>query len=463
MRAPATTATASPLDPVDAAWLRLDTPDNPMVITAVLWFDEPVDWRKLEDVVVGRLLERYPKFRQRIVTLNGDAAWEEDPAFALDDHLAPVTLAAPGDREALRALVGELMSTPLDLSRSPWQLHLVDGYEGGSAVLARLHHCLADGMALASVLLSMTDDQRDSTPPGPAPGPHPTAGPVGTRLAPAARLAAQLVAGARAVVRAVLHSPRTVVRPALLAVRCLVSLVRLLALPADPGCVFRGPLGTRKGAAWSRPLPLADVKRVARATGGTVNDVLLAATAGGLRRYALSLGAPATDIRTAVPVNLRDLDQPVPPELGNRFGLVFVDLPLGTEALDERVALVHRATRTAKLGPQAVAVFALLWVVGQLPPVVERLAARLLGRRSSAVTTNVPGPQEPVYLAGTEVSGIVFWVPQTGPVALGVSIFSYAGTVTVGFAGDAGVVPDPQALAGHLEDELAALAAGLPD
>ena len=456
MSASLSPATVTPLDPVDAAWLRLDSANNPMVITAVLWFDEPLDWVKLEDVVGSRLLECYPKFRKRIVTLCGDAAWEDDPAFDLDDHLSRVTLDAPGDRETLRTLVGELMSTPLDLRRSPWQLHLVDGYEGGSAILARLHHCLADGMALASVLLSLTDDSRDEL--APPPPERPVPGPHGTRLAPTTRLAVRLASGARTVVRAAVHSPWRALKVARLALGGILSLIRLLLLRPDPGCVFRGPLGTRKGAAWTPPLSLDTIKQVARVTGGTVNDVLLAATAGALRRYAHARGAEATDIRTAVPVNLRDLDQPVPPELGNRFGLVFVDLPLGSATAAERVARVHRATRTAKLGPQAVAVFALLWVVGQLPPFVERLTARLLGRRSSAVTTNVPGPREPVYLAGTEVSGIVFWVPQTGPVALGVSIFSYRGTVTVGFAGDAGVLPDPEALAAHLVDEVADLA-----
>ncbi len=444
----------------DAVWLGLDSPDNLMMVTAVLRFAEPVDWEQFTATVWERLLARFPKFGWRALPSSSpfeSPVWSDDTDIDLDAHLVRTDL--PPGEAPLTALVSDLLGRPLDMARSPWQLHLVDQPGEGSSVIARLHHCIADGISLASVLLSLTDAE-----PGSWTDPVSAAAPEGEVAArrPGLRRRVEETSGEVAAVTGVPVGPLTrPVRRAAATVRFGGSVVTtglaLLFAARDPRTRLRGRLGISKGAAWTRPVPLADVKAVAREHGATVNDVLLAVTAGALRRHLLAHGERPHDLRVFVPVNLRPPDQPVPASLGNRFGLVFVRLPLSVEEPVERVRAVHERMTGSKAGAQAAATYAILSIVGALPSWAHRLAGRVVGAKSTAVVTNVPGPREPVRLAGARLSRIVFWVPQTGSVALGVSILSYAGEVTVGVAADRGVVPEPAVLADAFEQEIAAL------
>jgi WS/DGAT/MGAT family acyltransferase len=254
-----------------------------------------------------------------------------------------------------------------------------------------------------------------------------------------------------------LLTPRQAVAAVRYGVAVVSTTLRILAFSRDPRTRFRGRLGVRKGAAWTRPHSLRAVKDIAAALGVTVNDVLLAATAGALRRYLLAYGDRAHDLRVFVPVNLRPLDQPVSADLGNRFGLVFLRLPVAEPDPVARVRAVHERMRPVKASYEAAATFAILSILGALPAWAHMLAVRILGSKSTAIVTNVPGPRQQVFLAGSPLDGVVFWVPQAGSVSLGVSIFSYSDTVTVGVAADSGLVADPQMLADAVEAELAEL------
>ncbi|MGA9371270.1 MAG: wax ester/triacylglycerol synthase domain-containing protein, partial [Solirubrobacterales bacterium] len=145
------TSTSQRMSHADAAWLHMDQPTNLMVITGVLWFDQPPDWDGVRETIRHRMVERFPRFRQRVVEgrapLSGPH-WEDDPRFDLDLHLHRVALPAPGDRDALQAFVADLMASPLDRSKPLWQFQLVDGYGEGAALVGRIHHCIADGIAL---------------------------------------------------------------------------------------------------------------------------------------------------------------------------------------------------------------------------------------------------------------------------------------------------------------------------
>ncbi|MCB9677584.1 MAG: wax ester/triacylglycerol synthase family O-acyltransferase, partial [Alphaproteobacteria bacterium] len=156
---------SEPLGPLDAIWLHLDAPENPMVVTAVLWFDAPLPRDVLVGVLGERLVQRYPRFRHRIVEPPvGPPWWEPDPAFSVERHVEVETLDPPGDRAALQALVSARMSGRLELDRAPWRFHLVQGYRGGSAVIARLHHSLADGITLSRILVGLTDGHAPAPP-----------------------------------------------------------------------------------------------------------------------------------------------------------------------------------------------------------------------------------------------------------------------------------------------------------
>jgi diacylglycerol O-acyltransferase / wax synthase len=457
---------------VDAAWLGMDSPDNLMMVTAVLRLDRPVDRERLLDVLARRLVERYPKFRLRPLPSGSpfeQPVWADDPEFTLDRHLVDAGQVA--DDDGLAAVVSRLLSTPLDMHHSPWQFHVVlvpaaaGGGRAASALVARLHHCIADGIALASVLLSLTDDDPDAVADEVVTdrdGPDPRRPGIKTRLTAGSHDLVP-VAGVDPL------APRSL-RQALDAVvfgwRVLRTGVGLLLATRDPRTRLAGRLGTDKVAAWSRPLDLGVVKRVAAALGATVNDVLLAVTAGALRRHLAAHGDVQHDLRVFVPVDLRPRGEPVPATLGNRFGIVFVKLPLSVADPVARVRAVHDRMAAVKAGAQAASTFAIVAVVGALPSWAHRLAVRVLGAKSTAIVTNVPGPTAPVYLAGGRLVRLTFWVPQAGSVGLGVSILSYAGDVTIGVAADRNLVPDPRVLVAAVEDELADLVRvtlGVPD
>ena len=436
---------AEPLSAVDNAWLRMEDPTNLMMVTGILIFDQPLSFERLRDTIEQRLIGRFERFRQRVAAGGGPAQWEDDPNFTLAAHLHRIALPAPGDQAALQDLVSDLMSTPLDFSKPPWQYHLIEGYGDGCVVLARLHHCIADGIALIHVLLSLTDDAPDAGLAGDGDG-VPAArrrspGPVAAVNA-TVRTAERLLAGG---IDALLE-PSRIRDTARLGLGSLGALNRLLLLSADPPTAFKGRLGVAKRAVWSEPVPLDEVKAIGRAVGATVNDVLLAAVTGALRRYLQERGAPVDglDIRAAVPVNLRSPD--APPSLGNQFGLVFLALPIGADDPLDRLHDLKERMEAIKGSPEAIVTFGILTAMGSGPSQVQDLGVGIFGAKATAVMTNVPGPRQTIYLAGAPIRGIQFWVPQSGRLGLGVSILSYAGQVTLGIATDAGLVPDPEAI-----------------
>ncbi|MBM7118937.1 WS/DGAT/MGAT family O-acyltransferase [Archangium primigenium] len=453
------------MNPVDAAWLQMEEPTSLMVITAVLWFDTPLEWARLVQRVRERLVEPHPRFRQRVVPGGVWSAprWEDVPDFALEAHLRRTRLEAPGGPEALAPRVGESMSTPLDPARPLWELHLFDGYASGSALLVRVHHAIADGIALGRVLMSLTDASADGArrPPDfeePTPGP-------GTwgRLWRGALKVADSTQAAWKRGGELWAEPIQLMDLAVEGARGASAVSRLLTLPRDPPSPFTGRLGRAKRVAWSRPVPLEQVREIGHGTGSTANDVLMAVVAGALRRYMRARGVPTQDLRAVVPVNLRSLHEPLPRTLGNRFGMVFLPLPVGEEDAVARLWELKRRMDALKRSPEAALVFGLLSAAGLAPAAVERAAVDVMRRKSSLVLTHVPGPKRPVYLAGARLSGMAFWVPMAGRLGLGLSLFSYAGHMTLGVAADAGLVPEPEAFIADFEAELEALAQAVRD
>ena len=215
--------------------------------------------------------------------------------------------------------------------------------------------------------------------------------------------------------------------------------------------------------AWGRPLSLTQVKEIAYSHDATVNDVLMAALSGGLRHYLRDRGAAVHEIQAMVPFNLRPLDQPVPRDLGNKFGLVFLPLPVGVSGSYRRLSEVHKRMTEIKDGRDGAISYALLSATGLTPEPVERRIVDLLTGKGTAIVTNVPGPAEPVYLAGTPVRTVLFWAPTSGHIGMSVSVFSYRGEVTVGLMVDAAMIPDPEHVVAQLELELDALARLAPN
>ena len=448
----------------DAAWLHMDRPTNRMVINSVMWSAETIDLDALRRVLRERLVDLYPSFRQRAVDKGplGGAEWEDDPGFDLDLHVHHIALPAPGDRIALEELVGDLASMPLARDKPLWDAYLVDGYGSGSALVLRIHHCIADGIALARVMLSLTDaDPLGARHPDPSTGAPARHGNRLPLLGPLIKTGWDVSSGIVHESADLLVHPHRVADLAGEGVADARALAKLLLSPTDPQSAIHGDLGSVERVSWGEPFDLGEVKAIAKARDATINDVLVSVVAGALGRYLTDSGERPDEIHAMVPFNLRPLDEPLAPELGNRFGLVLLGLPLAIADPVERLQAVHERMDAIKRSREGAMSYGILGAMGVTPVAVEGGIIDFFSAKASLVLTNVPGPRQPVYLAGARVDGVLAWAPCAGAVSMSVSIFSYAGKVSVGFLVDAGLVPDPAELVSALDEELSLLAAAV--
>jgi diacylglycerol O-acyltransferase / wax synthase len=440
---------------VDTAWLRMDRPTNLMVITGVMIFEDKLDLKHLKRALEERFLA-FPRFLQRPVHETGIYYWETDPHFDLERHVHRVALPRPAGKRELQDLTSDLASTALDPNQPLWQFHLVEDYLAGSALVIRIHHCYADGIALIRVLLTLSEGEEK-------PRRKDGGGLFGLGLEgwvpwlePFTDASAKVLQWSsgfwKRYFEVVLH-PSKAAEYAQMGAGMVMEAGRLLTMSPEPETRFRGEPGLSKRAAWSEPLSLAEVKAVGKTLGCSINDVLLATAAGALRAYLVAHRdkVDGLTIRVAVPVNLRppeDADQ-----LGNQFGLVFLELPVGVANPLERVYTVRTRMQALKTSPQPMLVLGLLAFAGMAPMAVQEQLVLTLGAHATAVMTNVPGPQQRLCFAGAEIADQIFWVPQSGNVGMGASILSYAGHVQFGLITDAGLVPDPERIVECYRDE----------
>jgi len=442
----------------DAAWLHMDRPTNLMVVNALLVFEEPVDADRVKEILRSRLVEPFPRFRQLVIEPRlgvGVPSWEDDPNFDLDLHVHHLALPAPGDKRALEELVSDLIASPLDRRKPLWDWYLVDGFGGGMAMVVRIHHCIADGIALSRVLLSLTDTHADAgiAPPRDGAG----RGRLGSIAAPVKAGAGLVQAGIHEGIEILTHPSAELPALASRGTADAATLAKLLLTGSDAKTVLSAKPRVARRVTWSERIPLDDLKAIGHATGTTVNDVLTAAMTGALRRYLLGRDSLVDEIRTMVPYNLRPLDEPLPRELGNRFGLVYLTLPVGIADPAERLAEVHRRMDAIKHSREGGLSYAILEAVGLTPHQIEQRLLDVFTQKTSAVLSNTLGLREPVYFAGSKIAGVVPWVPAAGTIGMGIDMMSYNGGVTVSLQVDAGLIPDPETIIADYEREVETL------
>lgn len=460
---------------VDTAWLRMDSDTNLMMIVGVWVLRPGISHAALRQRLQERLL-KYPRFVQCVVEDATGAHWVEDKNFDLDRHLVIERLArhAKGQsQQALQDRLARLTTEPLDRKHPLWQLHLIEDYCGGSALLVRVHHCIADGIALIAVTQSLMDGHEP--PPAAAPPSMRHGGVLGAEewladalIRPITDLTVKALqmAGDSAVrsmdfwldpqkgLEQGLHSSVDVAK---LAMHVAGDMAALALMPDDSPTPLKGQPGRLKRVAWCPPLPLDAVKVVGKAVQCSINDVLLSCVAGAIGAYLREQGedTAGTEIRAMVPVNLRSMQDAH--KLGNQFGLVPVVLPIGMENPLERLLAVRARMQALKGSTQPLMSYGMLAVAGLLVKPAQDALLGLFSRKTTAVMTNVPGPREKLQLCGSTVEESLFWVPQTGTVGLGVSILSYGGGVQFGVVADAGLCPAPQKIIDHFAPQFEAL------
>jgi len=447
---------------VDTAWLRMDCPSNLMLINGVWAVSPGITLAQLRDRAAQRLTQ-YPRFRQRVVQDAAGATWVEDDHFDIAAHVEPLTLKrkrGQSHQQALADAVGRLASVPLSARRPLWHFYLVENFVGedgepGSALIVRIHHCIADGIALISVIMSLVDG--GSEPPKrqhrSSAGAEewlsdalikPLAGLTVRAIDLAGEGAARSLHALLDPEKAMQHGLTGSADAARMAWQVVNDAAALALMPDDSPTRLKGEPGTAKRVAWCPPLPLDDVKAVGRALGCSVNDVLLSCVAGAIGGYLRDCGDDTTgkEIRAMIPVNLRPMEEAW--KLGNHFGLAPLVLPIGMENPIERIYEVRHRMAALKGSTQPLLAFGLLAVAGLMVKPAQDALLNLFGRKTTAVMTNVPGPREPLALCGARVTQCMFWVPQTGSVGLGVSILSYGGGVQFGVITDTVLCPEPQ-------------------
>jgi len=458
------TAPSERMDPVDVTWWRFDRPANLMTIVGVLMLAGPVDIARLERTLAQRLLA-FSRFGQRVEANGGGVWWCEDPHFDISHHIKRARLPGSGHKAELERFVADLASQPLDPAHPLWQFHIVEDYAGGAAVIARIHHAIADGIALIRVVMSLTDERPDA-PPAPRKRRRAKTGsteslgfPLQALASLASGVAGVIGTGLNLSTEALQTTYGLVTQPAKAAASLregtgiAAELAYLLMMPSDSQTRFKGKPSGDKRVAWTHPIPLPEVKAVSHALECTVNDMLLAAVAGALNGYLRDHGdaTEGVEVRALVPIDLR---QPgTESELGNRFGVLALELPVGLESPLARLQEVHRRMEALKQSKEPAVTLALLATVGSMPQTVQDRVFDLLLSRASAVVTNVPGPQRPLYLAGSELTEMLFWVPRPHDIGMGISILSFNGKVQFGLITDAAQVPDPQSIVARFKPE----------
>ncbi len=422
--------TGEALSKADVAWLHAEAPTNHFVVTSLSLLDSPLDLERFKTMLSSRIA-LHPRLRQVVAETPipfTPQRWIPARSFDLDAHVHRVALPSPGGEAQLAAFVGDLVGQPLDFNRPLWELFAVEGPGPRGALVGRFHHSLGDGQAMVRMLLNLTDETADGWK---HTAKHRTAkarhaNPDGRsslarlldEMPPASQVARRALAGAGA-------------------------LARMTLLDPDRPTPLRGDLTMLKAVAWTRPVPLALVSKIARGAGATVNDVIVSAVAGGLGEYLRGAGAQTLGlrIRAMVPVNMR------PPTdtgmTGNRFSLVYVELPVGVSGAWERLMRVKIEMDRIKGSQEPLVGWLLVQGLGLLPAELERLASSFYAGKASLVLTNVIGPRRPIYVAGTPVRQMTFWEPESGGLGIGISIYSYAGEITVGVVSDRHLVSEP--------------------
>jgi WS/DGAT/MGAT family acyltransferase len=456
-------AAAERMSRVDTAWLRMDNDVNLMMIVGVWLLQPALDYEALCQRVADKLL-RYDRFKQRVAQDAIGAQWVIDAEFDIHHHVVREKLVrrkGQSEREALQALCGKLATQPLDPKRPLWQFHLIERYEGGSALIVRIHHCIGDGIALISVTLSITDG--GSEPPQRKPRKAADAGEgdwlSDSVIQPLTEIAVKALGmTGKGVARSVeaLAQPRNLfgsVEMAKAGYQVLGDVAALALMPDDASTRLKGlPIGDKR-VAWNEPLPLDAVKTIGKGLNCSINDVLLSCVAGAIGQYLRDRGddVEGQEIRAMVPVNLRPLDQAW--QLGNKFGLAPLTLPIGIENPIERVYAVRARMNELKGSYQPLLAFAVLALSGLMIKPVQDAILNLFAKKATAVMTNVPGPAQPLHFCGSTIRQTMFWVPASGHIGVGVSILSYAGGVQFGLITDSKLCPDPHAIIERFQPE----------
>ena len=446
------------LSNLDASFLALESRTTHMHVGAVAIFgpgpytnEDGVDIGAIRNLVDARL-DSIPRYRQRLasIPLEGHPVWVDDEHFQLDYHVRHIALPHPGTEEQLKALVGRLMSQQLDRTRPLWELNVVEGLEGGGfAIVSKIHHCMIDGMSgidLMAVILDFAPDVEIVEPEPWTPRPAPN----GTELAvrEVSRTISRFI-GSLGDISELIGDIEDIRDDWVHRLRAAGASLSSGWLTQTGKTPLNGEIGPARWFDWLE-LPLAEVKEIKNAHEVTVNDAMLAVVAGAVRRYLLTEGEMSEDevadveFRIMAPVSVRTEDEKG--TLGNKVAMWLMTLPVAEPDPAVRVQIVKEETKNLKETDQALGASTLVQVSTGAPATLVSLATRLargVVRPFNMTVTNVPGPQFPMYMAGSQMLATYPLVPLWQSHGVGVAMFSLNGNIDIGLNMDRTVIADP--------------------
>lgn len=443
----------------DAAFVDAEDQDRhtSFAIASIAIFEGPAPtYEEFLAHVAGRLplVPLYRRKLRKVPFSFGPPVWVDDPDFDLRYHVRHTAVPAPGGDEQLRRLMARVMTQRLDRDYPLWEYWLIEGLEQGRwALISKVHHCMVDGISGTDLYRVIFDASPEPSPPCTADPPTVPSEPSDFELATRALLNATFlpVREASALLRA-LAKPELAFRQATDTLRGMAKASEAL-WPARRSSLT-GQIGRQRRYAWARA-SLDDIKTIRREFGVTVNDVVLSVISGAFRALLLSRGeepAPSM-VPSLIPVSIRNAGEECLYE--NRVSALVADLPVDVADPAERLAVVRTRMLDLKASNEAGAGETLMSMARYVPfPLAStfvRLAFSIPQREIVTVTTNVPGPQQPLYGLGRRLVEIIPYVPIATTMRLGVSIFSYCGNVTFGITGDYATTPDIAVLAEHIE------------
>jgi WS/DGAT/MGAT family acyltransferase len=453
------------LNPLDAMFVDAEDADlhTSMAIASIAVFEGPAPSREEVLAHLAGRLPLVPRYRHKLRTVPfrlGRPVWVDDPGFDLAYHVRRTALPAPGGDPQLAELMARVMSQRLDRDRPLWEYWMVEGLaEGRWAFISKVHHCMVDGVSGTDLYRVIFDLSPEPAPPAPDDFRPAAAEPSDVELAARAVLDALVLPVREArVLGQFATDPGAGWRGGEQTAAGLAKLAPA-AWPAT-GSSLSGPIGRQRRYTWARA-SLDDVKAIKAKLGGTVNDVVLTAISGGFRDLLLARGEEPGPhmVRSLVPVSVRAPGQES--VYGNQVSALLADLPVHVADPVERLAVVRAELRELKESSEAIAGEALTSLGRYTPfPLASRavrLAFGLPQHDIVTVTTNVPGPRQPLYAMGRRALEIIPYVPLATTLRIGVSIFTYCDNVTFGITGDFAANPDLDVLAHGIEDGLAGL------
>ncbi len=485
---------STPIAPEDLTWLLMDRPNNLMQVNGLMGFDEVPEYEAVVDLVMDRMVRKYRVLSQVAVKRDGGWMWEDDADFAIDRHVHQVVL-DDGGVEAIRAYVSSQFSVPFDRSRPLWEVQIVTGPEDDRSgyLYSRFHHGLGDGIRLVQMLLGACDPADDAAPSAVGRNTsdehhHPLervlhvvehsvtdtidyVGHAGQAVASAARTLmtttnplglSHHIGEAFDLVR---HPDKLV--DVLTSVASLDNeysnswreIGRMLLSDGHDAEAWSGHPGVDKSVAWVEGFPLDGIRAAGRAHGVSLNDVLLAAISLALTDYLAERGVTeVTDLSWMMPVSLQPIDATLPDRLGNHFVVVMLSMPLGVRQPEDLIREIHQRTTRLKNSVEPMVAFGFQRAIAESPSTVAHRLTDFFTGKTIGQLTNVPGPRVALAMAGAPVRSILGWVPTSGDQPLGVCLFSYNGSITVGVSTDARMISDPLHFVELVEHHLGELA-----